>query len=77
MPLPAGKVPPSDVLNFTMTYFKRAVSRTNITSKKEIAQMKAQELKLNPQDVGAYARRVSMSEQISKTSQRRFIDMMG
>jgi len=77
MPLPAGKVSPSDVLNFTMTYFKRAASRTNITSKKEIAQMKAQELKLIPQDVGTYARRISMSDQIGKTSQRRFIDMMG
>ena len=77
MPLPAGKVPPSDVLNFTISYFKRAANRTNITSKKEIAQMKAQELKLNPQIVGTYARRISMEEQIGKTSQRRFIDMMG
>ena len=75
MPLSANKVPPSQVINFTLSYFFNAARKTNITSKKEIAKMRAEELRLTPQNIGDFSKRISINDQLSKSRQQSFIDI--
>ena len=76
MQLQINKVAPMDVINFTFNYFKTALRKTNVRSKQQVAQMKTEELRMNPQTLGAYSKKISISEQFSKTHQQRFIDIM-
>ncbi|NVM04629.1 MAG: hypothetical protein HWN67_20060 [Candidatus Helarchaeota archaeon] len=76
MPQQINKVPPMDVINFTFNYFKNAIRKTNVRSKRQVAQIKAEELRMNPQTLGAYSKRISVTDQFSKTHQQRFIDIM-
>jgi len=71
MPQQPVKLSPTQIINFTFDYFHNAVKRTNVRSKQKVAQMRSEELKLTPQNVGD-----SMSSQFSKTPQKRFIDIM-
>ena len=77
--MPSGpvKVSPQQVFNFAQDYYKTATSKTNVTSLRQRSQMIQQELKLNPQTLGAWSKRISLEDQLSKTPHRRFIDIMG
>ena len=76
MPQQPVKLSPTQIINFTFDYFHNAVKRTNVRSKQKVAQMRSEELRLTPQNVGDFAKRISISSQFSKTPQKRFIDLM-
>jgi len=76
MPQQPVKLSPTQIINFTFDYFHNAVRRTNVRSKQQAAQMRTEELRLTPQNVGDFASRISISSQFSKTPQERFIDLM-
>lgn len=70
------KVTPQAVLNFELNYFRNAVRKSNVTSRQQLRQMRSEDLRLTPQTMGAYSKRLSMNDQFSKTEQQRFIDLM-
>ncbi len=76
MPAELTKVSPQQIFNFTQDYSKNATRKTNVTSQQQRAQMVQQELTLNPQTLGAWSRRISLQDQLSKSVHKRFIDIM-
>ena len=74
MPEPI-KVTPSNVINFTFNYFRSAIRKTNARSRQDAQRIRSEDLRMTPQTVGSFARRISMQDQFSKTHQQRFIDM--
>ena len=76
MPQQSVKVTPTQVMNFTFDYFQNAIRKTNVRSRQQVTQMRSEELRLTPQNVGDFARRISISSQFSKSPQKRFIDLM-
>lgn len=76
MPQQSVKLTPTQVMNFTFDYFHNAVRKSKVGSKQQVTQMRSEELRLTPQDVGNFARRISISSQFSKSPQKRFIDLM-
>ena len=76
MPQQPVKVTPTQVMNFTFDYFQNAFRKTNVRSRQQVVQMRSEELRLTPQNVGDFARRISISSQFSKSPQKRFIDLM-
>ncbi len=76
MPAELAKVSPQQALSFTQEYTKNATRKTNIKSQQQRVQMNQQELKLNPQALGAWSRKISLQDQLSKSVHKRFIDIM-
>jgi len=70
-----NKLAPADVLSFTFNYTRSAMKKGGFRSRQEVAQLRTQELKLTPQNVGDFAKRISIQSQFSKTQQQRFIDI--
>ena len=75
MPLPPGKVAPMDVFNFTLSFAKKSARRSFAPTRREAEQIKRQELVLSPEAAGVWANRINLQGQLSKTHQRRFIDL--
>ena len=76
MPAEPVKVSPQQVFNFVQDFSKTATRKTNITSQQQRTQMIKQELTLNAQTLGAWSKRISLQDQLSKSVHRRFIDIM-
>jgi len=55
--------------------FYNAVKRTNIPSRAVFRQIIQENNTLTPQDIGIYARHISMNENRNKSPQDRFIDI--
>lgn len=70
-----NKLPPADVLSFTFNYTRSAVKKSSVHSRQDALQLRTQELKLTPQNVGDFANRINIQYQFSKTQQQRFIDI--
>lgn len=73
--IPEGKVPPMDVFSFNLNYFRNAVRKTDVKSRRDVLQMTKERNRLTPQIAGNYSKRVNLEAQLNKTMQQRFIDM--
>jgi hypothetical protein len=69
-----NKIAPSDVLSFAFNYTRNAMRKGGISSRQDAAQLRSQELKLTPENVGDFAKRIDIRSQFAKTQQQRFID---
>ena len=76
MPAEPVRVSPQQVFNFAQDFFRTATRKTNVTSQQQRAQMVKQELSLDPQRLGAWSKRISLQDQLSKSVHKRFIDIM-
>ena len=73
--MPTGKINLLQMLSVNLNYQRAAFRRTSADSIQKMNQLRAEDTKVSPEDLGRLASRGSVQDQLSKSFHERFIDI--
>ena len=73
--MPTGKINLLQMLSVNLNYQRAVFRRTSADSIQKMNQLRAEDTKVSPEDLGRLSQRGNVQAQLSKTIHQRFLDL--